>query len=280
MEIRPLTDIPLPLIIDCFNAAFADYIVPMRVAIEPMRRRWLSCRTDYRLSFGAFDGDQLGGIMITGVDEWHGKKTAYNGGTGVIPAYRGRRIVQQMYAAALPFFRQEGIKQCSLEVIVGNDRAIRAYESVGFQKVRRLHCFSNSDDIATPIDGHSFQFRQLAQPDWAAYRKLQEFGWSWENQTAAIELLAEEFSFLELYSQEELLAYLAFRPEVGLVAQFGVKHQPGWQSVGQALWQQALHLQPSLRINNIAADATRSLAVLQLAGMRNTIDQWEMRMEI
>jgi len=279
MEIRSLKDTSLPKIVDCFNLAFSDYIVPFTVEVDQMSKRWKSCRVDYSLSYGAFDGDQLVGIIIIGVDEWQGKKTAYNSGTGVIPAYRGNRLVQQMYEVAIPEFRQNGIEQCTLEVIVGNDYAIKAYERVGFEKVRILKCFKHTDDVAVPTN-EQLRLQRATKPNWELYESMQKFMPSWENMSMAITIAEADYAIWELYQDSELMGYIALKPEAAYVGQFATRDIANWKSIGQSLWQHALSLAPKMRTNNLDAADEKSIAILESVGMQNNIDQYEMLMMI
>lgn len=275
MEIRPLGNTPLPQIINCFNKAFADYIVPFQVEMEPMRRRWYSCRVDYDLSYGVFAGHQLIGFMMTGIGDWLGKKTAYNSGTGVIPEYRGQRMVQQLYDVAIPRFRRLGIEQCLLEVIVGNDRALKAYERVGFTRQRRLKCFKQAGKIGGQVDP-DWQFRREEKPDWETLRELLEYAPSWEGTEASIERMGRDCELWTMRRKEELVGFIALKPGIGQAYQFGIADQADWKAAGRQLWHWASGIHAPLRINNIAESAQRSLAILEYSGMTPTVDQWEM----
>lgn len=50
----------------------------------------------------------------------------------VLPAWRGRRITQQMLAAVERIARERGACKLTLEVLQGNAPALRAYEREGF----------------------------------------------------------------------------------------------------------------------------------------------------
>lgn len=50
----------------------------------------------------------------------------------VLPAWRGRRITQQMFAAVERIARESGACKLTLEVLQGNAPALRAYEREGF----------------------------------------------------------------------------------------------------------------------------------------------------
>ena len=140
MEIRPLTETPLETTVECLTRAFSDYFVQMPADPIYWRKRWKGARVDYRASFGAFEKEQLVGFMIHGLDFRNGLYTAFNTGTGVVPAFRGQRLVGKMYETALPQLENRGIRACSLEVIQENEKAVKAYQKVGFSIVRELKC--------------------------------------------------------------------------------------------------------------------------------------------
>ena len=50
----------------------------------------------------------------------------------VTPAYRGGKVVAELVEAVAQWSRQAGRNHLMLEVVVGNDRAVRAYEKLGF----------------------------------------------------------------------------------------------------------------------------------------------------
>ena len=81
-------------------------------------------------------GDNFG-FIINAIDKRNGILTAFNTGTGVIPEYRGKRIVKSIYAHAIGELRQQGVEKSTLEVITKNDIAIRSYKSIGFSIRRR-----------------------------------------------------------------------------------------------------------------------------------------------
>ena len=51
----------------------------------------------------------------------------------VTPAYRGGKVLAELVEAVAGWSRAAGRKRLMLEVVVGNDRAVRAYEKLGFE---------------------------------------------------------------------------------------------------------------------------------------------------
>lgn len=62
--------------------AFSDYAVDSRMTKEQLGRMLVHNGVRYDLSAGAFDGDEMVGFTINGLDQWDGVLTAYDSGTG------------------------------------------------------------------------------------------------------------------------------------------------------------------------------------------------------
>lgn len=64
-----------------------------------------------------------------GIDEKNGEKVAFNLCTRVIPSFRGKRLVGQIYDHAIPILKKHNVQKCLFEVIQTNEKAIRAYSA-------------------------------------------------------------------------------------------------------------------------------------------------------
>ena len=58
---------------------------------------------------------------------------------GIAPAHRGRGLGTALITAALHGFRQAGLQRAYLEVTAQNDRAVRLYTQLGFQRTKTLY---------------------------------------------------------------------------------------------------------------------------------------------
>ena len=139
--IRDLATTELKDIVHCLTLCFDNYFVQLPSDTSYWKERFRCARVDYSLSFGAFDENLLVGFIIIGVDSRNEKLTAFNTGTGVLPSYRGRKIVDMLFAHAFPLFISRGITHCGLEVIQDNTRARHVYERIGFAVSRTFLCF-------------------------------------------------------------------------------------------------------------------------------------------
>ena len=91
--------------------------------------------SDDRCFFGAFQGEQLVGIVrLSRYEAANEKHRAYLGGLFVLPAFRrdgcGRDLVRAALnrAAGLP-----GVRRVNLSVVAQQEAAIRLYQSFGFR---------------------------------------------------------------------------------------------------------------------------------------------------
>jgi len=106
-----LQNIKLPELCRVFNLAFSDYIVPFQLTVPLLEQKLQGENVRLSHCIGAFDGPTLAGFILHGADTWPKPALLYNGGTGVIPAYRGQHLVQRMYAHYRQQYKQEGKKR-------------------------------------------------------------------------------------------------------------------------------------------------------------------------
>lgn len=147
LKVKDLRNIDFDELMDCFLMAFENYLVKMPTDRNYYRERWKNAKVDFKLSYGMFDQEKLVGFIIHAVDNRNGALTAFNTGTGVIPEYRGLKIVQSIYEHALPDLKRKGVENCSLEVITRNEKAIRSYQSIGFEIIKKYKCYHGTIDL-------------------------------------------------------------------------------------------------------------------------------------
>lgn len=252
LSIRSLSQTKLSQISACFNEAFENYFVPFRATTDYLRHRWQAGGVDYELSAGVFDEEKLVGFLMFGRGLSAAQPNAHNLATGVIPAYRGQRLVAAMYDFALPRLKAAGIVQSTLEVITENEKAISAYEKVGYKKVRRLHCFSGTISSGTPIK-EGFAITRAQHIDWSGMSQLPPHAAVWEQRREALQARASDYEFRTLSEHGILKAYAIVNPATGHIPSYSaiVKGEalyglPLFQAIGSTLEKVSVH--------NVAAD--------------------------
>ena len=273
MEIKSLENTDLEIIVACMAESFKDYFVVIPSDVSFWERRYHAARVDFSLSFGAFENGELIGFIIHGIDKHEGLLAAFNTGTGVLEAHRGRKIVDKIYAFALPKLRAQGVQKCLLEVIEENHRAIRVYERIGFQKDRFLRCFNG--EPSTSNLGTNLQKVKFTSLE-SRIREFQSF-YSWDHSTAAIHKAGPTYeTFLVLNDAAHEIGYLVINTSNKAFIQLEAFQDVHWPAVLEST--KLLH--PSLRINNIDNRKKACVDALIGAGIDNHINQYEMSMFI
>ena len=274
MEIKTLAHVSLDLIVSCFLEAFSDYIFQMPTAVDYYRKRWHLAKVDYSLSYGAFVDDQLVGFIIHGIDNRGGHLTAFNTGTGVIPAYRGQRIVKKIYAFALSDLRSKGVSRSILEVITSNDKAIRAYEGVGFQKVKTFHCYNGPFEVDTRIE---FDCRLVEKTALQDSLLSLDHTYSWDFQWNTIQ--AADYAYYTVFNPEgRRVGYFVFDESKSTLVRFEVDRAN--QAECLVLFAAIKSLTTKLKINNVDAALYYKVEAIEAIHLPKVIDQYEMILDL
>ncbi|MBB3696605.1 GNAT family N-acetyltransferase [Flammeovirga yaeyamensis] len=272
MQVKKLNQILFDELIDCFLKAFDDYFVKMPTDKGYYQKRWEAAGVDFNLSYGMFDDEELVGFIIHAIDERFGIPTAFNTGTGVIPAYRGQRIVKSIYDYALSDLKKNGIQKSILEVITNNDKAVLAYKGVGFKIRKEYKCYAAnlSSDSKSEVDIKKIRTDKY---DWSKLPHQEYYSWDFQKET----ILRDSFDLYEVMHNNVADAYFIIHPEKKLLAQFDVFNtsKEAWERLFKAIGQ----VEAEVKIINVDTRLTDKMEFINLLGLENTIDQFEMELE-
>lgn len=132
IAIRKLSECTLDQAVQVWNEGFSGYLVDMTTNPEAYMGRQAYEQLSPRHSIVAFDGERPVGFVLNGIRMAGGRKVSWNGGTGVIPAYRGQGVGRKLIEASLDIYAMEGADTATIEAFVSNAPAIALYESVGY----------------------------------------------------------------------------------------------------------------------------------------------------
>ncbi|MBX0334807.1 GNAT family N-acetyltransferase [Pontibacter sp. HSC-14F20] len=276
-----LSEHDVPALYNTFVAAFADYIIPIKVSREEFAMKFKREGVEPTFCVGAYLGGQLVGFILTGLGEWQGKPTAYNAGTGVIPGHRGHQLTKRLYNFLLPKLRESGIEQCLLEVIERNAAAFKVYRSIGFEVTRALDCYRSpvgelllSSEEPEPV----LEIKQAAKPDWSAYATFCDNRPAWQNTGEAFRRSTDQKKLLEAYAEEQLVGYVAFFPRTGAIVQLAVQQGSRNQGIAKVLLKEAIkQIQaPALMMLNLDHTSTTLAAFSERIHLRHFLTQHEM----
>ncbi len=274
MQIKSLKHVEFSDVIECFNESFADYFVKMPTTIDYWESRWRAARVDYSFSYGMFDEYKIVGFIVNGIDFYENKFTAFNSGTGVLPKYRGRKIVKQLYDFAIPELLKRGVEKCTLEVIKENEKAIKAYRSVGFEITKILKCYSGTLKNSTNNE-LTLLHKELEEVNWENLPN-QAFN-SWDNHKNAIKILEKNYKYYEVFEQTKRIGYFIINPKSGYLAQFELFDGDESEVVNwQKLFAGIKIITSNIKINNVDAKQAGKIKAIENVGLDNVIDQYEM----
>jgi len=268
MEVKNLENTPFKIIINCFNESFSTYSIKMPTESDYWQSRWRLAKVDYRISYGMFDDEKLIGFIINAIDFRNEFKVAFNTGTGVIPKYRGQRIVKQIYDYALQNLKENEITKCSLEVIKNNTIAIKSYQSIGFEICKNYKSFQGKINLSDKkIAITKIDFDQL---NWNNLSNQQLFSWDFHHK------IIKNGNY-DYYLVNDAY-YFAFNPLNNYLAQFGnIKNDDIDLKV---LFQGIKSVSETIKINNVNESQSKLIDFLFKIGLQNTVDQFEMKMVI
>ncbi|MFC0603784.1 GNAT family N-acetyltransferase [Winogradskyella pulchriflava] len=271
MKVQHLGNTDFEVIMACFHSAFENYYVKMPTDNDFYKQRWKAAGVRFDLSYGMFDDGKLVGFIINAIDNRQGELTAYNSGTGVIPEYRGKRIVKSIYDYAIPELLKNGITKCQLEVITANDKAIKSYEGIGFKICKHYKCFKGR---LTVKKQNNFDLKKVSYQlvDWNTLPN-QAF-YSWDNQKES--LAKGNYEYYQVFVDDKIQSYFVMNPDSGYVAQFEVLEDSlsQWQNLFSAI----RSVNQEIRINNIDDRLTQKIKAVETIGLENTVDQFEMEL--
>ncbi len=280
IQIRFLQPTDMPQLYHTFIEAFGDYTVDMRMDRKAFEKRMLSklC-IDWQLSVAAFSGDKMIGFITQTANQYEGSLMVYNGGTGVIPAYRGNSLTRHMYEAVLYRMKQRDINQCVLEVIASNTRAIKVYEEIGFKIVRRLRCYKRM----IPESQTGSKSKLALKPfDRMLIEDLND-----ELSTSFMDTLDQlernkvyEKMLLFFDAEDRVVAYLVFQPATGRIARIWVHTDWRNRGIGKSMisYVDSLAKDKPLTVINVDGSSEIAHQFLIACGFENQIDQWEMKL--
>ncbi|MBV7533273.1 GNAT family N-acetyltransferase [Chitinophaga sp. sic0106] len=257
-----------------FNLAFSDYLVPVNLTPSVMEEKFQGENTSLEWSIGAFKGAELGAFILHGVDDKQAPMVLYNGGTGVVPAYRGQHLVQKMYEAYIPRYQDAGVRRIILEVLTSNLPAIKAYKNSGFEKNRVLECFKG--DVRAGLPAVPVLIREQRHPNWAFYQTFLDMEPSWCNLLSSAS--REKTTMVwEAVQDNDVIGFIAVNILTRRVRSIAVDQHYRRSGVGNALLKHtAAALPGTLTVINIDDRFQGICRFLEQAGLNNYITQYEM----
>ncbi len=263
-----------------FLKAFSDYQVPMNMTFLQFEKMLKRRGFDPSVSVGAFEENSLVGFILNGCRMWNGKATAYDVGTGVIPQFRKQGITNHMLQTARQNFDKSGVEQYILEVLTANTSAANIYTKNGFTVEREFLCCQMDQGKKSTDLLHKPE--QVMDPDWELFSKFWDYQPSWQNSIQSIEAVGENFNISAVRINNCIAGYGIIDKTTGEIPQIAVDKNWRNKGIGSSILADLINRTSSNQIKILNID-TRSDAMLQFvtaAGFHNTVNQYEMKLEL
>jgi ribosomal protein S18 acetylase RimI-like enzyme len=276
MEFRNLADLNITDLLSVFNLSFSDYVVPFHLTLEQLKSKINAEKIDMNLSVGAFQSDQIVGFILQAEKVEDGKRMIYNAGTGVTPEYRGQGLVRKMYDYIIPMLRDRKTDIFTLEVIEGNEPAIRAYTNLGFNISRKLLCFKGT--IKASEKYADIRIQQMDNFQWEIFKSFWDIEPSWQSSVIVLDQMRDDFVILGAYEINELVGYAIFNPAIGKVYQVAVDKKQRRKGIGAKLFKVIGEMSEGsvTVINNVDDSSENMFQFLTKMGLENWVSQFEM----
>ncbi|MEH7356520.1 GNAT family N-acetyltransferase [Neobacillus drentensis] len=160
-------------ILIAWNKGFEGYFVQMDMTAELFFNRMVNEGLSLNHSIVAFDREEPIAIVLNGFRMIDGKKTAWNGGTGIATNYRGKGVSILLMEEVLKIYAEEDIEMATLEAIKENVRAIRLYEKFGYSITDSLVFLSGYPEKRLPCNT-SIQNKTIRPEQLAKYNFYKE----------------------------------------------------------------------------------------------------------
>lgn len=229
-----------------FQDGFSDYLIKFEFAKEDFIHRFFGPEgNEKEISFIAFYEGKPVGLILGGIKNYESIKTMRCGALAINPGFRGTGISQKLFEIHKEEAVKQGCKQLFLEVIVGNDRAINFYKSLGYEKIYDIVYYTNSD-LAQLKNASRNVENEINEIDFSAFKKcIQRWTYhiNWQND---IDFLAKSSNntYYAAYQNSDLIGCLSINQN-GNISFLMVDKQERGKGLGTLLLQTAcnnLHL--------------------------------------
>ncbi|MGG3470626.1 GNAT family N-acetyltransferase [Neobacillus pocheonensis] len=178
---KKLTECTIQDVVTAWNRGFEGYFVKIDMTPELFFNRVVNEGLSLNHSIVGFDSDEPIAILMNGFRTINGKKTAWNGGTGIATDYRGKGVSKLLMEETLKIYREEGVEVATLEAIKENERAIRLYQSYGYEITDSLVYLSGALKVTTMTSIQTDSIRPEQLPLLPCYKEDLPWQCQWQS---------------------------------------------------------------------------------------------------
>ncbi|MFC0190451.1 GNAT family N-acetyltransferase [Fictibacillus aquaticus] len=165
MLIKRFSELCFEEALSLWNEAFSQYYSDLTMDLERFLLKITNEGLSLEHSVAAVHENKLVGLVLNGFREIDGKMYAWNGGTAILPEYRGMKIGEKLIQACLDIYKEKNVDIALLEAIKENSRAIRLYEKMGYTTFEELAFLHHQGELNAPFPVSSDFITIPAQPE-------------------------------------------------------------------------------------------------------------------
>ena len=272
---EPIEGLPLAELAECLNLAFSDYYLPVRLNESALAGICKASRVDEKLSFAAFQGEQMVGALLHSRGIYRGKTVLFDVAAGVIPEHRGKKVFTNLFSFAEQEARRQGVEACCLEVLQQNEKAIALYQKVGFSICREFVVLRVDDSCALSLASRPVEFTNYEpfpfQREAGGYYPLP----SYEHSDDVIRHNPELYG-VAFVKREVAPAYCVYAKADGRIIQMGCQNIEDLEAILRNL----LMRYGAVTAKNIDAGERAILELFGRLGFKEVARQFEMEKQI
>jgi len=281
-----LASVDPSLIHKAFLEAFADYAMDATGTTEEhlLLRMKKNC-VDYTASPGAYLDDRLVGFTLIGLDQWGPEHVAYDAGTGMIPDARGQGLARRMFEHALPELHRRGVQRFVLEVLQGNDPAIKAYKKTGFRIARELKCFLAEAPALSAIPADKkLHIGPATVSDFEALAAEADWLPSFENRLTVHRAIPDQIELYGAFDAEACVGVVAYCRGLNWLLSLVVKRSHRRKRIGSQLLRTLANVLPDsatrIAALNVDGEDHGMQRFFEELGFKPLVDQYEMHLKL
>lgn len=275
---KKCSEVNIDLVFEAFSIGFSDYIIKLTLSKEDFIKRFLGPEgNSLEYSHIALDGDKAVGVLLGGIKVWEGIKTIRCGTLAIHPDYRGKGISNKLMELHKEIAIENNCAQMFLEVIVGNDRAIKFYKKLGYEKVYDLAYFS-LENLSTLKDFNNphINIKEVSLVDFKnILTEHKDFHINWQSDIDYVENL-DNVLYFAAYSDEKLVGYLCAN-KTGKINFIWTRKDYRLKGVGKFLLAQLCNsIEASKLVITVPNNGLIEGFIKNLGFKRDSISQYEM----
>ncbi|MFJ8099679.1 GNAT family N-acetyltransferase [Lysinibacillus sp. NPDC096212] len=178
MDIKTVSQCTLEETLKTWNKGFEGYFVQIEMNEEMFLNRLVGEGLSPELSIVAFDHNNPVGIVLNGFRQINGKKTSWNGGTGISPDYRGKGVSRVLMEETIAIYEREKVEVATLEAIKENKVAIALYEKYGYTITNQLLFLSG--EYEAKVEGQAVIHVETIRPEQLPYLSFYQEDVPWQ----------------------------------------------------------------------------------------------------